>query len=191
MDNEGALPPHANPRLKLSYRQFSISNLDQTSVSLRGGELDVYPLSRRWVRAGAELEAGGGRAALNGVPIDLRYGMLGAVVGFQYPDRITPFVDGRIVGGVMGGSLDHEVLVPGTSVTIGPASAATWILGRGIDVGAEVFAVGRVYVSGSLGWLRTTWHGVDYDGIMQNPDGGIRYKDLTGDSLTFKLGLGI
>lgn len=58
--------PHANPRLKLSYRRFAIENLDGTPIWLDGGQVDAYLLSRRWVRIGAELEGGGGHADLMG-----------------------------------------------------------------------------------------------------------------------------
>lgn len=32
---------------------------------------------------------------------------------------------------------------------------------RGLDFGAEIYAVGRLYVSVSIGWQRSTWHGLD------------------------------
>ena len=189
--NPSAAAPHANPRLKLSYRQFSISNLDASDVPLSGVELDVYPLSTRWVRAGLELEAGSGQATLSGQSVSARYGLMGVTGGFQYPARVTPFVEGRLVGGVLGGTLDGPIAVPGTSVTLSGSSAATWIYGRGIDVGADLFVIGRAYVSASMGWLRTTWGGVNYAATMQDPSGGIRFKDLTADSFTLKVGLGI
>ncbi|MEO5768222.1 MAG: hypothetical protein ABIS92_07705 [Polyangia bacterium] len=44
---------HPNPRVKLSYRTFSISNVDATNVLLSGYQLDVFPLSRRFFRLGA------------------------------------------------------------------------------------------------------------------------------------------
>ena len=181
---------HANPRLKLSYRQFSISNLDATEVPVSGVELDAYPLSTRWVRAGVELEAGSGHATLAGQSVTARYGLMGLMAGFQYPAPITPFIDARLVAGVLGGTLDGPVAVSGTSVILS-SSAATWIYGRGIDVGADVYVIGRAYLSASVGWLRTTWGGVDYAAMIQNPAGGIRWKDLTDNSFTFKLGLGI
>ena len=71
---------------------------------------------------------------------------------------------------------------------------ATWLMPANrsvVPVGAEFFTVGRMYISASVGWLRTTWHGVDYAGIIRNPEAGIQYKDLTTDGFTFKLGLGI
>ena len=184
-------PEHANPRLKLSYRRFAISNLDLTEVPLQGLQLDGYPLSMRWVRGGIEIEAGMGRAALNGGAVNVRYGMLGATAGFQYPARITPFAEGRLVGGVLGGTQDGVITIPGTAVAVRGTSAATWITGRGLDFGAEFFASERAYVSASIGWLRTTWGGVDYPAMVRDPSAGVRYKDLSKDSFTFKLGLGI
>ena len=199
---------HPNPRLKLSYRQFAISNLDLSRVALSGVQLDVYPLSRRWARIGIELEggtgsasldahsvglwyaltglslgvleaeAGTGRASLNQNAVDLWYAMLGMTAGIQYPARVTPFVEGRLVGGTLGGNLEGAIAIPGTTATISGTSAVTWILGRGIDVGAEVFTVGRAYVSASIGWLHTTWHGIDYGAFVQDPSAALRTKDL-------------
>src|SRR5262245_19781064 len=57
---------HANPRLTLSYRRFSIAHLDGSGLWLEGAQLDLYPLSRRWIRAGIELEGGAGSTAITG-----------------------------------------------------------------------------------------------------------------------------
>lgn len=194
-----ALPPvaaeHPNPRLKLSYRRFSISNLDDTTVGLSGVQLDVYPLSMRWVRSGLEVEYGGGHAALMDQAFDVRYGLLGLSLGFQYPAVVTPFIEGRVVGGVLNASRNEPLTIPGSSpgseVTLEGTSVATWMVGRGIDVGAEVFMVGRAYVSLSLGWLRSSFGGIDYNAAVANPDAQFQYKTLTSDSFTLKLGLGI
>jgi hypothetical protein len=32
---------------------------------------------------------------------------------------------------------------------------------------------------------------LDYPAMVADPAGGVRFKDLTGDSFTFKIGLGI
>ncbi len=186
---EAATPAHPNPRLKLSYRRFALANLDGTPLWLDGAELDVYPLSRRWVRAGFELEGGGAHASLDGNGASLGYGLLGVSAGVQYPWRVTPFVEGRFAGGVLGGSLDQPLGVGGASVS--GTSAATWMYGGGIDVGAELYTARRFYLSAAIGWIRTTWHGVDLAAMEANPTGGMQFKDLTGDSFTFKLGCGI
>jgi len=184
-------PEHPNPRLKLSYRRFGITNLDGTPLWLDGAQLDVYPLSRRWVRAGFELEGGGGHASLEGNAASLGYGLAGANVAVQYPWRVTPFVEGRFAGGVLSGNFDGTVTVPGTNVSMSNASAVTWMYGGGLDVGAEFYTVKRLYLSAAVGWVRTTWHGLDVPAMQNDPAGGLRYKDLTGDSFTFKLGFGI
>jgi hypothetical protein len=186
---EAAKPAHPNPRLKLSYRRFSIANLDGTPLWLDGAELDVYPLSRRWVRAGFELEGGGAHASLDGNGASLGYGLLGASVGVQYPWRVTPFVEGRFAGGVLGGSLDQPITVGGVSVS--GSSVATWMYGGGLDVGVEIYTVRRFYVSTAVGWIRTTWHGADLAAMQADPAGGVQTRDLTSDSFTFKIGCGI
>jgi hypothetical protein len=182
------------PRLKLSYRNFAISNLDFTPVQLQGAELDAYPLSTQWVRGGFEVEGGAGSATLNGLDVAVRYGLIGLGVGLQYAAPVTPFVDGRIVGGILSGDLDGSLaMAAATSTKPSPvgASATTWIYGRGIDAGAEMFLGGRAYLSIAIGWLHTTWRGVDYAALMQNPSAPLRSKDIDGDSFTFKIGLGI
>jgi hypothetical protein len=180
----------ARPRLALSYRRFAISNLDRSPVPLEGLELDLYPISTAWLRAGLEVEAGRGQAAASGSDVDLRYGLGGVTLGLQYPGRLTPFVEGRLTGGVLAGTFDGALPVPGASVSAGGTSAATWIYGRGVDVGVELYTIGRLYLTGTVGWLRTTWRGVDTAALAADPSGGYRFKDLTGDSFTFKLGVG-
>ena len=182
---------HPNPRLKLSYRRFAIRNVDGTSIWVDGAQLDTYPISRRWVRVGFELEAGAGEASIADGGFTCVYGLAGASAGFQYPMRVTPFVEGRFVGGLLGASIDRPLTVPGTSVTITSGSAVTWVYGGGIETGIEVYTFGRAYLSGSIGWLHTVWNGIDFPAILRNPAGGLRSIDLEGDSFTFKLGLGI
>jgi hypothetical protein len=182
-------PERPNPRLTLSYRGFSISNLDATTVPLRGLELDSYFLSIPLLRAGFEFEGGSGQAALSGRTIAVKYGLVGLTAGIQLPTRIAPFVEGRVFAGVLDGSVDQPITIPGTTLAISGTSAATWITGRGVDVGLDLFMIGRLYVSGAVGWLRTTWRGVDYAATMQNPS-SLALKDLTSDSFTFRLGLG-
>ena len=183
----------APPRLELSYRRFSLRNLDLTSLPVTGLELDMYPLSTAWVRAGVELEAGAGSAALDGHTLDARYGLFGLVTAVQYPGlaRVTPFLAGRLFGGVLGGRLDGPIAVPGTTVTLIGTSAVTWLYGGGLDLGANVFALGSSHVSLALGWVHTTWGGVDYVGALATPSIGVRFKDLTEDSFTLKIGIGI
>src|SRR5260221_13610961 len=56
----------ANPRLKLSYVRFSTGNADGSAIPLQALHLDLYPLSRPWVRGGFSIEAGRGAATLLG-----------------------------------------------------------------------------------------------------------------------------
>lgn len=183
---------HADPRLKLSYRGFSISNLDGTPLWLSGGQLDLYPISRRYLRLGVELEGGGGKLAMSGIAANLAYGMVGAEAGFQYPARVTPFVEGRFAGGALYGSLSGPVTVSTSpSVTLNGGSVATWMYLGGIDAGIELYAFGRFYLSAAIGWARPTWHGVDYAAMKSDPMRGIQYKDFSSDTFTFKVGVGI
>jgi len=185
-----AAPVRHSPRLALSYRRFPISNLDTTKIPLAGLELDSYVLSTPWLHAGFEFEGGTGRAAFADRTVDVKYGLAGVTAGLQIPARISPFIEGRLFGGLLGGSVDQPITIPGTSMAIPGTSAATWIYGRGVDVGLDLYAIGPVYVTAAVGWLRTTWRGVDYAAMTANPSAGIQTKDLTADGYTLKLGLG-
>jgi hypothetical protein len=180
-------PRHANPRLKLSYRRFSIASLDGSPLWLDGAQLDMYALSRRWVRIGLELEGGAGHADLAGNGVSVGYGLGGVTLGLQYPARVTPFIEGRAIGGALGGRFDRAIGIPGTSVTIDSVSALTWIYGGGVETGIELYTFGRAYLSASIGWVRTTWRGIAFPVTLE----GVRAKDIESDSFTFKLGFGV
>jgi hypothetical protein len=180
---------HDNPRLKLSFRQLWIANLDGSQVPLHGGQLDVYPLSRRWVRLGLELEGGAGSATVDTHGVNLWYGLAGLSLGVQYPARVTPFVEGRFAGGVLGGSLAQAVQVtPGLSLS--SASTATYLLTGGIDVGIEFYVSSRFYVSAAIGWVHSIYGGVDYAALTSSTP-ALVYKGIAADAFTFKFGIGI
>lgn len=183
-------PAHENPRLKLSYRGWSIGNLDGTQVPLKGGQLDVYPLSRRYVRLGIELEGGGGDASLAGAAASLWYGMVGLGAGFQYPARVTPFVEGRFAAGLLGGHYHGTVAAAGASMAVDTTAATPMYVG-GIDAGIELYTVGRLYLSAAVGWAHPVYAAPDLTAMQQNPGGGIQLRQLPADTFTFKLGIGI
>ena len=177
---------HSTPKLKLSYERFAVGSPSGGTVPLEALHLDMYTLSWRWLRAGVEAEAGRGQAKFMDAATSLKYGLLGVNGGLQLPGRVTPFLEGRLAGGVLAGTIDGALTIPGTTVSVSGASAATWMYARGLDAGIEVYTVGRAYVSASLGWVRTTWRSADYE-----MSSGLAFKDVTQDSLLLKLGLGI
>jgi hypothetical protein len=179
------------PGLGLAYRRFSIANLDPTPGSLGGLELDLYPVATRWLRAGVEVEAGKGKVSMTGNDIDLRYGMVGAMAGLQIPTRVSPFIQGRLLAGVLAGNYDWTAGIPETPLAVNGGSAATYINGGGLDLGADLHAVGPLCLSASIGWMRTTWRGPDTVATAADPQAGLQLRDLTGDSFTLKLGIGI
>ncbi|HVZ74510.1 MAG TPA: hypothetical protein VHJ20_19145 [Polyangia bacterium] len=183
-------PLRPRPVLKLSYERLSMGNTDGSAVPLEALHLDLYAISRPWFRIGVETEAGRGSATMYGAAASLKYGLLGLDLGFQVPARVTPFVEGHLAGGVLEGKLDGAVAIPGTGVSITGASAATWMVSRGVDAGVELYALGPVYVFGALGWTRNTWGNADYTAMLANASAGLKFKDVTHDSLTFKIGLG-
>ncbi len=188
----GELPPakgHPNARLKLSLEGFSIATTLGMTVWLTGLHLEAYPLSRPWLRGGVGLTGGAGHAKLDDAHASLVYGLLGVSVGAQYPARITPFVEGHLSGGFMTATLDRATVING--VAIDSASGTTWLVTRGLDAGAEIYTFGRAYVSTAIGWMRTTWASPAYDTSMPNSSGSFRIVSVTGDSLLWKIGVGI
>ncbi len=183
------LPSQPHPRLKVSVNGFSVDNIDTTQIPLTGAHLDAYPLSERWIRGGFAVEGGSGRATAVGNNVNINYGLLGLTAGTQYPGRVTPFVEGHVSGGVLTGRLDGTFNVGNTRVNGG--SGTTWMYSRGINIGTEVYVVGRAYVSASVGWIRATWAAPDLVAQVQNPEASLRQVNITSDSLVWRLGLGI
>jgi hypothetical protein len=179
---------HDNPRLKLSFRQLSIANLDGSKVPLAGAELDVYPLSRRWVRLGIELEGGAGDVSLASYGASLWYTLCGLSLGVQYPARITPFVEGRGAVGALGGHLAQTVALS-SSLSLAQASTVTYLIVGGIDVGVELYVVRRLYLSLAVGWAHPTYRGADYATLLKS--GSLVQKSISADTFTFKVGFGI
>jgi hypothetical protein len=170
--------PHPNPRLKASYRRFAIASYDGASLWLDGAQLDVYALSRRRVRHTIEANR-----------LDLAYGTVGFNGGFQYPARVTPFVEGRVAAGVLSARGSGAMTFAGMTVT--DPSIVTWMVNGGIETGIEVYTWRRTYLSAAIGWVRTTWRGPDVTAMISNPSAGVQTKNLESDSFTFKLGFGI
>jgi hypothetical protein len=187
---EGPRPsaPHANPRLKLSYRRFAISGPDGSPIALDGGQLDVYPLSRRWLRLGLEAEGGRGASDTASVTARLWYGLAGLTLGVQYPARVTPFVEGRAAVGALGGSLSGTSVIGGASVSAQGISAVTLLYLGGIDAGIEVYAVGRIYLTVALGWAHPVYYGLS--AVAVQATGSTRTTRIAADVFTFKIGAG-
>ena len=178
------------PRLDLSVTSFSIGNGSASTVPLEGLELDLYALSSSWLRGGLTLGAGRGSGTISGTEVGARYGMLGLSAALQYPARLAPFIQGNIAGGVLAGSLDSALSIPGTSVSISGGTGATWIYTRGADIGVHLYALGSLHLSASVGWVRATWHAPDTAAMVAAQSATLRFKDVTNDSLITKLGIG-
>jgi hypothetical protein len=164
--------PHAVPRFKLAYRNLVTAGLEGGDLMFHAGELDFYPASH-YFRFGLEAEAGGA-----GGRYDAWYVSTGVAVGVQYPARVTPFLEGRFVAGVLGGTALGQ-------------SAVSYIYTGGIETGVEVYFAGRFYLTGAIGWAHPTYGGVDVASIRQHPGQTPAIKDLSTDSLTFKVGVGL
>ena len=186
-----ATADHPTPRLTLSYQRFSIDDGAGAAMPLEALHLDVHALSFTWVRAGFELEAGRGQGNPAGLAASAKYGLLGVNAGLQWPGRVTPFLEGRLAGGVLGAKVSGTLVAPGATYTMNDFSGVTWMYARGVDAGAAFYVVGRAYLSLALGWVRTTWGNPDYQLSLATAGASVSFKDATHDSFLLKLGLGI
>jgi hypothetical protein len=178
------------PRLKLSYVRFSIGNVDGSAVPLNAGHLDFYPITFPWVRGGFEVEIGSGDATFLANQATLIYGLVGLNAGVQLPGVVvTPFIEGRLDTGVLYGHTDGDISL-GTG-TLPSQSAATWMVTRGLDAGADLHVLGPSYVTLSLGWIRTTWGGGDFTMTINNMQAAVHIANVTYDSFLLKAGIGI
>ena len=161
------------PRVKLAYRYFSAVGLEKgVTMGFHIGELDFYP-SSGYLRFGLDTEVGyaGGR-------YDAWFFTTGGALGFQYPWRVTPFLEGRFDAGLLGGS------AAGTT-------AVSWIYMGGLDTGIELYVARRFYFTGAIGWVHSVYSGVDIDWVKAHPGLAPSRKDFSSDSFTVKVGVGL
>lgn len=163
-------PAHVTPRFQLSYRRAAMAALEGGTQTVDAAALDFYPASGL-VRFGVGSEFG-----WSGGAYGLWYLVMGASLGLQYPARVTPFVEGRFLAGILGGSYMGQ-------------DAVSWYYEGGIDTGIEVYYASRFYVSAAIGWVHPVYGGVDVAQLNQNQI--IVPKNFAADAFTFKVGLGL
>jgi hypothetical protein len=174
---------HKTPSLKVAYRRLSATNLDGSDLPFNAFELDLYPISAKWVRVALEGELGLGSGTIDAGKADQQatgawYLVSGFAVGLHYPARVTPFLDARFVAGVIGGDVAGH-------------SAVSWVYMGGLETGVELYIVDRLFLTVGLGWVHTTYHGVDIVYTRAHPEDDPHYMNIGGDSFTFKIGLGL
>jgi hypothetical protein len=171
-------PPHAVPSLKLAWRHLTMPNLDKSELGFNAVELDMYPISTRFFRVALDAELGMGSGMLDGKPINPWFLISGVDIGFQYPWRITPFVDLRFVAGIIGGDVAGQAAITSTYM-------------YGIDGGFELYLVERLYLSAAIGYAHVYYKGVDLAYTKAHPLEEPKFVDFNGDTVTFKLGIGL
>jgi hypothetical protein len=176
---------HATPRVKLSYMRYGIGNGSGGAIPLNALHLDLYPLSWKWLRAGVEVEAGRGRGSILGAGSQINYGLVGVNLGLQIPRRITPFIEGRLAGGIIATRADGAMMIPGTPISVNGGSGSSFMLTRGIDVGVEVYTFNKGFVSAALGWMRTSWQVTGFD-----QHDSMVSRQVSYDSFLLKIGVG-
>jgi hypothetical protein len=164
---------HHVPRVKLAYRNFTTVGLEKsTDLPFHVIELDYYP-SSGYLRFGLDTELG-----LNAGPYSAWFLTTGANLGFQYPGRVTPFLEGRFVAGLMGG-------------TAAGATAVSYTYMGGLDTGIELYVGGRFYLSAAIGWVHPVYSAVDIDWVKAHPGLSPARRDFASDAFTFKVGVGL
>jgi hypothetical protein len=162
---------HPVPRVTLAYRRFTTAGLEGTPLDFNAFELDYYPVSN-FIRFGLDTEVGAGTA------YSAWYATVGAVLGLQYPWRVTPFLEGRFTAGLIGASYMGQ-------------SAVSYLYVGGIEAGAAVYIASRFYLTASLGWAHPVFSGIDVDYVKAHPMLDPARKDFSSDTFTFKVGLGL
>jgi hypothetical protein len=163
---------HPVPRFKLGYRYLQLASLDGGTVPAHAASLDFYPLSNL-IRFGLSTEAG-----FTSDTYGTWYLAEGASLGLQWPARVTPFLEGRFLAGLIAGTvLGH--------------AAVSYLYGGGVEAGIEVYYAKRFYVTIALGWVHPVYAGVDIAALMANPTSNPPRKDFASDSFTLKVGLGL
>jgi hypothetical protein len=165
-------PTHVVPRFKLAYRRLWTAGLQGGSTPFDVTELDFYPASGL-IRFGVEGEFGWAGGAY-----DMWYLLVGATLGVQWPARVTPFLEGRFVAGLIGGVYERQL-------------AMSWMYQGGIEGGVEVYYARRFYLSAAIGWSRPVYGAVDVNALLANPGSEPIRKTLSADTLTIKVGLGL
>ena len=173
-------PRHAAPFMKVGYRRLSLKNLDlgQDDFAVNAFELDMYPLSRDWVRIASEFSLGAASGTLQGKGSTNLYTTAGWALGFQYPMRVTPFVDFRFGAGLLAGDVAGK-------------TAVTWLWHLGLEGGIELYIVERTFLSLAFGWVRPTYRGFDLAKSQASPTRDPDYMDFVGDTYTFRISLGL
>jgi hypothetical protein len=162
-------PKHDVPRFKLAYRYLDLAGLAGGTQHFDAVGLSAYPVSSL-LRLGLEAEF-----AWGGGPYQMWLTTVGLAAGVQYPARVTPFLDGRFVAGVVGG-------------TVMSRSAVSWIYAGGIETGIELYYARRYFITLGIGWMHPVYGGID---VTMLKNGTAVVRNFANDTLTFKVGLGL
>ena len=176
---EKARPKRAVPTatFEVGYRWYRLPNLDRSEMPFHNVALSLYPVSIPWFRLGIDAELGFGSGTLEGKPNQAWTLVSGASVGIQFPWRLTPFLDFRFNGGLLGGDVAGE-------------TAITWIYSLGIEGGLSLFIVDRLHLSVAVGWLHTTYRGIDLVATRKTPTMPV-FQAFVGDTVTVEIGIGL
>jgi hypothetical protein len=164
---------HAVPRFKVAYRWLTARALTGGELQFHALSLGFYPASMRFLRVGVDAELG-----YAGGPYSQWYFTVGPTLGFQYPARVTPFVDARFSAGLAGGS-DLGFI------------AVSYMYTGGLEAGVELYVAGRFYLTAALGWAHPVYSGIDLTALMLNPMLQPPRKEFSDDTFTFKVGFGL
>jgi hypothetical protein len=156
------------PRLELTYQRFVDHRLGGEATPYHVAALTFFPVST-WLRLGCTVRFG--MEQTDGKPSWFLDGL--AVAGVQLPEvarGFTPFADFSIGPGFRYYTAFHNTY-----------PSLQWTFG--VEAGANVYVSGRVYLTGSVGWVRPV--------VRVKQASGDREKvDAYSDAFIFKLGVG-
>lgn len=112
------------------------------------------------------------------------YGLAGLNLRLQLPQRIAPYVDGRLGDGVVAARPDGALMIPGTPVGLNGAAGASLMFTRGVEIGVDVHRFKQGYLSIALGWLRSSSAFGGFDATDR-----LTSQSVSQDAFLLKLGL--
>lgn len=151
------------PRMKLSYRTFSVGEQGGREARWHAFAVDRYFVSSL-VRLGGGFEGG-----FDSTPRSDFMLLTNLTVGVQYPCRLNPFLDSIYSFGLFRRDILHQDLY-GFTYQIG------------LDAGVDFFVNLRFLLSAAIGWRRVVFRQVG--------DGETDSVYLYFDSFTVRIGLG-
>ena len=111
------------------------------------------------------------------------FGLAGMNLRLGLPNRVGPYIEGRMASGAGPSRPDGALMVPGTPIGLNGVASGTWTHTRGVDLGLYVHQGRHETMWVALGWIRSTW-------LVSGVDAHDRFtaRDSSSDGIMLKVG---